>query len=132
MLLAWGHFSTCCAAAARLRRHNRGKNVKGLTRFGLPKGARAIYTADLYHTLLNMPRYRFLTSFFCVYLLLVSGLCRAWGGRFCCSCMLGCLGRRMAQCACCAAQACSRGRTLKSSVEALYIGCNSTIAHAVH
>ncbi|KAJ9524097.1 hypothetical protein QJQ45_022547 [Haematococcus lacustris] len=48
----------------------RGKHSKGLARFGLPKGAMLLYIDDLYHTLLNMPRYRFLLSFFSVYLLL--------------------------------------------------------------
>ncbi len=48
----------------------RGKNSKGLKRFGLPKGAFYLYIDDLYHTLLNMPRYRFLASFFTVYLTL--------------------------------------------------------------
>lgn len=35
-----------------------------------PQGAFKIYLDDLYHTLLNMPRYRFLMSFFSVYFLL--------------------------------------------------------------
>jgi hypothetical protein len=51
----------------------RGKHAKGLARFGLPKGAIYVYIDDLYHTLLNMPRARFLFSFFGVYLTLVSG-----------------------------------------------------------
>lgn len=64
------HAFPCC--------HCRGRHAKGLARFGLPKGAFMLYVDDLYHTLLNMPRYRFLLSFFVVYLTLVRVRCVAW------------------------------------------------------
>ncbi|KAF5841674.1 hypothetical protein DUNSADRAFT_11881 [Dunaliella salina] len=46
-----------------------GMTSQGIKRFG-QKGAIFIYLDDMYHTLLNMPRYRFLGSFFVSYLLL--------------------------------------------------------------
>ncbi|GFR39598.1 hypothetical protein Agub_g58 [Astrephomene gubernaculifera] len=41
---------------------------KGIVRFGLPAGGWYLYWTDIFHTLLNMPRYRFLLVFFSVYL----------------------------------------------------------------
>ncbi|EFJ45008.1 hypothetical protein VOLCADRAFT_118521 [Volvox carteri f. nagariensis] len=44
------------------------KRGKGIVRFGLPAGGWYLYWSDIFHTLLNMPRHRFLLVFFCVYL----------------------------------------------------------------
>ncbi|MEW5312482.1 MAG: hypothetical protein WDW38_004114 [Sanguina aurantia] len=41
----------------------------GIERFGLPAGGWKLYYTDIFHTMLNMPRYRFLTVFFAVYVL---------------------------------------------------------------
>ncbi|KAG2496209.1 hypothetical protein HYH03_005808 [Edaphochlamys debaryana] len=45
-----------------------GRGSKGIVRFGLPSGGLYMYWNDIFHTLLNMPRYRFLCVFFAVYI----------------------------------------------------------------
>ncbi|GIL50902.1 hypothetical protein Vafri_6867 [Volvox africanus] len=52
----------------RFRLLDKGRAGKGIVRFGLPAGGWYLYWSDIFHTLLNMPRHRFLLVFFCVYL----------------------------------------------------------------
>ncbi|KAG2448597.1 hypothetical protein HYH02_006488 [Chlamydomonas schloesseri] len=47
---------------------DKSRASKGIVRFGLPTGGWYNYWTDIFHTLLNMPRYRFLLVFFAIYL----------------------------------------------------------------
>eukprot|EP00198_Chlamydomonas_reinhardtii_P000766 XP_001690101.1 inwardly-rectifying potassium channel [Chlamydomonas reinhardtii] len=47
---------------------DKSRASKGIVRFGLPSGGWYNYWTDIFHTLLNMPRYRFLVVFFAIYL----------------------------------------------------------------
>ncbi|KAG2444834.1 hypothetical protein HXX76_001575 [Chlamydomonas incerta] len=47
---------------------DKSRASKGIVRFGLPSGGWYNYWTDIFHTLLNMPRYRFLLVFFAIYL----------------------------------------------------------------
>ncbi|PNH10296.1 ATP-sensitive inward rectifier potassium channel 1 [Tetrabaena socialis] len=63
-----GEYDYYGTSGKRFRLLDKRRAAKGIRRLGLPAGGYYLYWTDIFHTLLNMPRYRFLIVFFAVYL----------------------------------------------------------------